>query len=133
MSEADQRRSVIRGLKSLHAVSIESPSTGAGIPDVNFADGWIELKWLRAWPKRENTVVRLRHFTKNQRDWLRDRYEADGNVWLLLQCRMEWLMFTGLDAATYVGRVSREGLYQCATVRWTNGMKYAGLIKCLTT
>ncbi len=131
MSERDQRRSVIKGLRPIHAVPIESPATGSGIPDVNFADGWIELKWLRAWPARESTVVHLDHFTQQQRIWLRKRAAVSPNVWLLLQCRREWLLFSGKDAAWFVGNLTRDGLYGVARRVWRLGMNYEELIECL--
>lgn len=131
MSESGQRQRVIRALKSLDARPIENP-IGPGTPDVNYIEGWIELKWLRRWPKGALTVVQLPHFTTRQRRWLNRRFNKGGNAWLLLQCGREWLLFTGRDAHEYVGRMTRRGLYRCARARWTNGLKNEELIECLT-
>ncbi len=131
MSEKDQRRRIIKALKPLHAIRADPPGVAAGTPDVNYIEGWIELKWLRRWPKRETTIVRIEHFTDKQRDWLNDRYNLGGNAWLLLQVQREWLLFTGRDAYDYVGKLTRNGLYRCSRIRWTNGLKDKELIECL--
>lgn len=131
MSERDQRQIVVSALKGLHAISVEN-KIHPGTPDVNYMEGWIELKWLRAWPKRGDTVVRLSHFNVSQRLWLKRRCNLGGSSWLLLQCRREWLLFTGRDAADYVGRVTRDGLYRCARVLWTQGLIKRELVDCLT-
>lgn len=133
MSESGQRQRVIKALKTLHAIPVENPMR-PGTPDVNYADGWIELKWKRSWPKKPESIVQLPHFTPWQRRWLKKRYEISraGACWLLLQVGREWMLFTGRDAADYVGLVGREGLYKVARVRWTSGLKDKELIECLT-
>lgn len=131
MSESGQRSRVVRALRSLDALAIENPIC-PGTPDVNYIGGWLELKWLRSWPSRENTVVQLPHFTIQQRRWLRDRHALGGDAWLLLQCKAEWLLFTGRDAHDYVGNLTREGLYKVVRARWTRGLKDKELVECLT-
>ncbi len=131
MSESTQRAKVIRLLKPLHAIPVENRVGVLGCPDVNYAEGWIELKWRRAWPKGEDTPVTIDHFTVAQRRWLNKRFMAGGNAWLLLQVQHEWLLFTGRDAKDYVGLLTRKGLYKVARARWTNGLKKEGLIECL--
>ncbi len=131
MSESTQRGNVIRILKSLHAIPVENRVGVLGCPDVNYVEGWIELKWLRAWPKREATPVTIDHFTRAQRRWLCKRYMAGGNAWMLLQVQREWLLFTGRDAKDYVGFLTRKGLYKVARARWTAGINKEGLIACL--
>ena len=132
MAETNQRQRVIKALKSLDAMAVENKApTGAGTPDVNYIEGWIELKWLRRWPKKADTVVTIPHYTLGQRRWLRDRYNAGGSAWLLLQVQQEWLLFTGRDAHDYVGNLTRNGLYRVARVRWTRGLKDKELRECL--
>ena len=130
MSESGQRARVIRALCSLDAIAVENP-TRPGTPDVNYIEGWIELKWLRRWPRGDKVVVLLPHFTRQQRRWLRDRHKRGGSAWLLLQCGCEWLLFHGLDAHDYVGRLTRDGLYRVARVRWTRGLQDKELVECL--
>ncbi len=78
------------------------------------AEGWIELKWLRAWPKRESTRLEIRHYTKQQRLWHKKRWHVGGTVWLLLQVGKDWLLFDGDTAATVVGRATRDELFKAA-------------------
>ena len=78
MSEASQRRTVVRALSGLHAIPVENPVACPGTPDVNYVEGWIELKNLRSWPKRAATIVRIEHFTEQQRRFLRRRCDYGG-------------------------------------------------------
>ena len=130
MSETGTMRpKVIKQLKWLHAKPVEN-SVGPGTPDVNCIPGWLELKWLRYWPKRKETVVALPHYTKQQRMWLRKRWSLGGGAWLLLQCRREWLLFDA-PAAQAVGNLDYQGLLESCTAYWQHGLNGKELGKCL--
>ena len=130
MSESGQRQRVMKALKVLDALPVENP-TRPGTPDVNYVEGWIELKWLRRWPVRPESIVKLEHFTRRQRRWLRNRCRAGGNAWLLLQCQREWLIFSGTVAHDHVGNLTREDLYVVAFRSWKRGLKDEELVACL--
>ena len=130
MSEQTQRGKVVAMLSPLHAIPVENP-VHLGTPDVNYTQGWIELKWLRSWPKREETPVRFPHFTVQQRRWLRRRIIHGGLAWLLVQCRTEWFLFDAIQAE-YVGHVARSGLYTNSHRFWKHGLVAEELISCLT-
>jgi hypothetical protein len=91
----------------LDPVRVENP-IHPGTPDVNLCDGrWMELKCIPAWPEREKTKVRIKHFTPQQRVWLYRRWLArPGSTLLLLEVRAErtWLLFDGDVASKIVGR-----------------------------
>ena len=91
----------------LDPVRVENP-IHPGTPDVNLADGrWIELKCVLAWPKRDTNILRIPHFTPQQRVWLYRRWRyAPGSTYLLLEVRSvcQWLLFDGDVAAKIVGR-----------------------------
>lgn len=108
------RRKVVRALRDagLDAVAVENPAH-PGTPDVNYVEGWLELKQLPAWPVQGGTL-RIRHFSKQQRIWLERREDAGGSAYLLLQVGVEWLLFGGADASRYVGRVGRKKLLNLA-------------------
>jgi len=115
-------------LKGLDPVRIES-HISSGVPDVNYVHGWIELKFKDSWPKRERTPLRLEHFTKEQRTWLRKRAAAGGRVFLLLKVGLnEWLLFRGERAAVVVGSLPRADLYLEVEARWTRKPNKAELI-----
>lgn len=125
------RQNVVRALRSLDAVSVEN-RVGPGTPDVNFVEGWVELKWLRSWPKRPETPVALDHpLEVEQRAWIRRRRKRGGNVWVLLQCGREWLLFDGLVAADFLGTSTRAELYRHAKKWWAKGLDRRELIEAL--
>lgn len=111
------RQRVIKALKPLDAISVENPCR-PGTPDVNYTEGWIELKHKYEWPKRSDSVVRLDHFTPQQRVFLMRRWHVGGNAYLLLQVDHDWLLFTGEDAADHVGKVDRATLEELAIAVW---------------
>ncbi len=123
MSESDLRRKLTNKLKCLDAVSVEN-SVRAGTPDVNYIEGWIELKWIRAWPVRPETHVTIDHYTKIQRLWHKRRITRSGNCWLLLQCRLEYLLFSAEVAAQYLGTSTKQELINLTAKYWNKGMKW---------
>ncbi len=68
-----------------------------GIPDVSYGingiNGWIELKNIDKYPKRGK--IRLTHFTREQRFWLKNRQKYGGNCWLLLRIAQDFFIFKG--------------------------------------
>ena len=66
MSERRMRKNVCDWLKDYDAFAVENPAN-PGTPDVSYVEGWIELKQLDAWPAREDTPVRIEHYTPQQR------------------------------------------------------------------
>jgi len=120
MSEGDMRGKVVRALRSLDAWAVENRAK-PGTPDVNYIGGWVELKWVRAWPKNKNvSEVKIDHFTKEQRICLKQRWRKGGRSFLLLQANgPHWLLFDGETAAQCVGRVTMGELYQRALMTMT--------------
>lgn len=113
MSESDFRREFVPMCRALHAQPIEN-MLAAGTPDVSLATGWVELKWLREWPARASTIVRLDHYTEEQRQWLLDHWQAGGGAWLVLKCRQEWFCWDA-QAAQMVGFLTYGKLIETAT------------------
>lgn len=118
MSEAAMWRSLRPVLKPLDPVRIESHMT-SGVPDVNYNQGWIELKYADRWPPRGGPL-RIPHFTKDQRSWHVRRRKAGGRSFVLLKVgQREWLLFDGAVAAVLLGESVRERLYEISVCRWT--------------
>ncbi len=71
-------------------------SIGVGIPDVSYGlrnvNGWIELKQLPAWQKRRTTIVKIRHFTPQQRAWSMNRGRTGGRCFLFLKVQQEYVL-----------------------------------------
>lgn len=124
MAETDLRRAVCKALRSLDAISVEN-RVYPGTPDVNYAEGWIELKWLRDWPKRPETPVRLEHpLTQEQKIWLTKRWRAGGNAFVLLQVKRDYLLFTAPIACGFLGLEPRAKLCTLALKTWQGGMDW---------
>ena len=129
MSESSMRQRLVAALRPLDAVPIEN-SLKAGTPDVNYINGWMELKWLRNWPIRKGVVV-LPHFTLGQRLWLRRRGKRGGVAMLVLQVRKQWLFFDW-EYSFYVGRTeTRLDLEEHAVKHFPNGLKNEELVAWL--
>ena len=131
MSESAMRTRVIGMLKHLDAVAVENPAC-PGTPDVNFIEGWVELKNMRRWPKHPSAVLLVSHFTPQQRIWLRRRHRKNGNVWLLLQVGREWLLLRGDVAAEHLGSCTRQQLIDRSTLFWAHGIIQEEFVACLT-
>lgn len=130
--EQQQRQLLIKALnkRNQDACSVENPAC-PGTPDLQFMDGWIECKYREDWPAREDTTVRIEHFTPQQRCWLMRRHVAckkrdtiRGYAWLVLYVAKtrEHLLFDGETAAFHVAKdgVHRGRLYQLAKLITTD-------------
>lgn len=115
MSEKTMRSRLVLRCKDLDMKPIEN-KVAKGTPDVNYIEGWLELKWLRGWPVKGGPVE-ISHYTNHQRLWLKRRWERGGRAFLVLQVKKEWLVFCGCDALP-VGTLNREQLYEIAICRW---------------
>ncbi len=125
------RGRVTKALRALDAFAVENPAR-PGTPDVNYAEGWIELKWLRKWPADEDAVVPFPHFTSQQRVFHLRRRQVGGASWVLVQCRREWLLFRGEDAALHLGKISRQQMLDLAHRSWANGLVQKELVECVS-
>lgn len=121
MAEKNVRSRVIRALKKAHAFAVENVCL-PGTPDVNFAGGWIELKWMADWPKRDSTTVRIPHYTTQQKVWALKRKRAGERPYLLLNVQKtnDWLLIDGVEAGTLIGKATRQELIDSALAHWTS-------------
>lgn len=108
--ETAMRRQVVAVLRNanLDPQSIES-SISAGVPDINWTHGWIELKCVESYPKMAVSPVRIRHFTPEQRSWALRRAACGGKVHLLLRVADDWYLF-GTPGLVEVGELTKQQL-----------------------
>lgn len=110
MSESDLRSTFHHLTRALDPHPIEN-LLDKGTPDEWILTGAVELKWLREWPARAKTPVRLPHFTQEQKLWLSQRWAAGGGAWMLLQCKREWLIFCPDDPLFFnIGTLTADQL-----------------------
>ena len=97
-----------------------------GIPDVNYKEGWIELKFARTWPMRGG-ALKIEHYTQQQRTWGFRRQHAGGRSFLLLKAHHDWMLFDGFTAFHHVGKENRETLSRLALLHYSG--KVGGVVK----
>ena len=122
MSESGLWKQIQPLLQPLDGIRIED-SLGLGIPDVNYMEGWIELKWVDDWPVRDTTILRVPHFTAEQRTWLTRRCESGGRAHVLLSVGGDKMLFWGLTACQVVGHLNRDRLEKWAIKTWPKRSK----------
>jgi hypothetical protein len=91
-----------------------------GMPDVHFASkeklgmsGWVELKYLPEFPKRQMTVGLKKH----QAMWLKE-YSNYGQSWLLVRIGSNWTgLFFGSIAEEIFARPTKEKF--CSLATWS--------------
>ena len=104
--EKQMRERVIPFLKPIHGKSVENV-VGPGTPDIESICGHIECKKIDGWPVRDETPVRVPHFTPQQRSWLATRCHLGGLAYMLIQIGSTYWLYWGLWAAKHVDREPR--------------------------
>ena len=92
-----------------------------GTPDVNYTLGWIETKYLEAWPKRPDTVVHVHTLEdrKEQVVFLLRRWINRGPAWLMLRVARQYMLFAAPDVRAVRLGLARDELLQLAC--WKTG------------
>jgi hypothetical protein len=106
-----------------------------GLPDVHYCykgrNGWIELKYLKEFPKKKNTPISIKHLTEFQLNWINNYLTYGGHVWILLRIEKEILLIKGVYAQR-LKNILREDLYTICANKWlSHKMDYKELVKTL--
>jgi hypothetical protein len=125
------RQHILSLLKGFHAMPVENPAR-PGTPDVECTLGWMELKYLERWPVR-NGIVQCKHFTPQQKVWLKKRWRHNKGAWLILQVANEWLVFDGETAANHFGKEDKAWLIDNSLLYCQSKITSEELVECLTS
>lgn len=121
MSEANLSHKLMRALRAVgHAERMENMAAN-GTPDVNYCiqgvEGWVENKYLRFKPARADTPIVLPHYTKEQRNWHKDRRRAGGRVYVLLHIGdAGHVLLDARWAATHLGMATLATVWSAGLV-----------------
>lgn len=114
---------------------VENPA-GPGTPDVYItmkANGkmhWIELKHVHKYPKRATTIIKVDHFSPQQKSFIRRHSKYGGSVWVMIQIEKDYFFFHGFNALN-IGELTKEEYFTGADRVWKNRINYTELVDCL--
>lgn len=135
-SEEGLKKTLYRRLKDLWIpTDIESPCS-PGVPDIYYTNkifermGWVELKHSHFWPMRETTILKLKHYTKQQKNWIRTHHNHGCRVFLMIQVERDYLIFDGENAQN-VGKMTKKEMFLFSIMTWKNYINENELIKIL--
>lgn len=130
MNEYGMRQIVVQALSGLDIMSVENP-VRPGTPDVNFIEGWMELKILPKWPARASTKIKVPCFTPQQRVWLDRRFSRGGAAYFLILIAKDWLLFDGDVAAKLIGKLNKNEMIEHARLYSPGKLNEAQLYRIL--
>ncbi|HUV84270.1 MAG TPA: hypothetical protein VMV86_01090 [Methanosarcinales archaeon] len=116
--------------------------SGVGVPDCSYSmedlpgAGFIEIKRIVAWPKRESTIVQLKHFSPQQKAWMKLHGPFVQRIFLLLQAEKEYMLFPW-TVVDQIGGLNKVDMYCLSTANelgcryWNNRIDYAELKEAL--
>jgi hypothetical protein len=114
VSEKDVTKALCRLLKPLDPHRIENALLDMGMPDIVLArNSWIEAKYVKSYPAKESTPIRIPHYSDDQRRWAVRHEKAGGRVWLVLKVAKDWYFFRPPESLL-VGELTRDELRQKA-------------------
>lgn len=112
-------------------------STQRGVADVAYCfnghAGWLELKQLSAWPKRESTPIRIPSLKLEQVLFLESWRAAKGNAYLLMQIEKTYCLLSS-DMARFLwsGKLTKQSIQNSALVMGTGHFPTLPLVLWLT-
>ena len=133
MSETNLWRYLQRNLKDKNTMlmRIENPFY-KGVPDVNFLidgnEGWLELKYIPQYPKKEITIVKVPHFTIEQKIWHNARFKNKGRTMVLIQVDDDYFIFKK-EKINLLGSLNKFRMFQHANKFWKNKINFRELRK----
>lgn len=129
MRESDIRRRIVEALRPLDAQAVENP-INPGTPDVEFIGGWVEIKYIREWPKRADTPLRIHHFTAQQRLWISERRKRGGKVLIVVRVAKDLLLFESTWCMA-LGTLTKAQMFEACSASWGNFFDNSMFLECV--
>ena len=132
MTEASFWKKVKPMLKEagLDPIRVEN-AAHIGTPDVNYTGGWIELKHTTRLPKLDQ-MLRIPHFTPEQRVWLARRCHNGGKAFVLMQVGTHHFLMDGMIAARILGDCKMQKVVTESIGYWPGPINKKELIILIT-
>ncbi len=106
-----------------------------GIPDVSYSitrHGWIELKYLPTKPKKSSSILKIDHYTQDQRNWAIRHGRRAGLCFMLLQVNKTYMLFDWTKA-TLIGSTDFETHKRLALGVWESKIDWRHLRSLLVS
>jgi hypothetical protein len=107
-----------------------------GIPDMSYdipgaeGSGWIEIKRVKEWPKRDATTLKIQHYTPAQKAWIYQHGCVNNRTFLFVQVEKDHFIFDHIWALK-VGNLTQAQMFQAATESWQGTINYDILLEIL--
>ena len=133
MSERNLWRYIQKNLKQTNNMLMRVENAFyKGIPDVNYlidgVEGWVELKYVNEYPKRESTEIKVSHFTTEQKLWHNTRNKMNGLASVLVQVESDYFLFKK-ERINLIGALTKRKMFQLSNKSWKNKINFEELKK----
>ena len=106
------------------------------IPDLSYAangvNGWIELKQIKNWPKKDDTLVKPDHYTAGQVSWIKKRGRMGGHCFVMVKVSNEYFIFSYTCARDIRCGIIQSQYYEKCLKWWKGNIEPSELISILT-
>lgn len=127
VSESNLWKYFQRNMRSRGIVQRVENAFYKGMPDVNYlingTEGWLELKYIKCYPKRKDTPVAVRHFTKEQKIWHLTRAKKQGRTNVLLQVEKDYYLFIN-ENISMIGKLTKEDMKLKSDAFWEQRINF---------
>lgn len=115
MAESNARSTLVGITRSLNGFPVEN-RVGEGTPDFRCVACWIELKWLKAWPRTADIrPVKFNHpLLPSQKRFIQREFAAGGITLVLIVVGRDWMFFDGPYMITAFGTLTRPQMMENA-------------------
>ncbi len=116
--------------------SIETGGTGQGVPDSYFSlpkvGGWIEFKFHNLWPKKPDTIVRIKNYKRfiNQRNWIWKHGQLTGSTFFFIKIEKDYLLFD-YKGTMELNNLTKKGMFRYCIGHWHNRVNFVQLTELL--